>query len=372
MQSIAIILVHYKTADLLSRAVQALRADLGGSKLDAELIVVDNGSTEADRLSLQDLGVRWIDAGGNRGYAGGLNLGVKNTDADLLFFMNCDVEVAPGCMDTLVRHLVDGAAAVGPRFYWDRNRSVLLPPTEQHDLLTELSRRLSRCSDSAIISARARWRRHARRHWLAQQSFCSSALSGALIGVHRGAWDAVGPFDEAFKLYYEETDWLQRLHRRQLKSYYVPQAEAVHLYNQSAAHEPAAAAWFAASAERYQKRYYGQLICSLLKLIPKNDSATKCGASRLAANLDEFNIAFASVVSPDCRWIEFSPLKSGFPAVGVQTTDAKNWKFPSDLWAHMTPGTYSLQTLNESDQELQHFVFDVGAALPSTTEVLYA
>lgn len=369
MARIAIILVHYQTANLLVRAVEALRADLSSSGLDADLIVVDNGSSEADRLALAELNVCWIDAGGNRGYAGGINLGVSRTDAELLFFMNCDVEVLPGCISALAQALQSGAGAVGPRFYWDRARSVLLPPTERADLLSEISRRLAGSSDICTSWARARWRRHARRHWTASQPLCSSSLSGALLGVHRDAWNKIGPFDEGFKLYFEETDWLQRLTSHGLTPLYVPEAQAVHLYNQSASKHPESSHWFAQSAERYQMRHYGKLVCRLLKFLPSNSHGS-CDAlrlrdrtSRLPSASEEFGTALARVVSPDCRAIEISPLLSGFPAACVYVSPGQLWKLPTDLWEYMAPATYSLRILSEKDKELQHFLFDVSDAV---------
>ena len=113
----------------------------------------------------------------------------------------------------------------------------MLPPTEERGRRDEIIRRLATRGESQARSARQRWRHHAHNHWLAEQPLISYDLSGALLAVRRDAWENTGPFDEGFKLYFEETDWLMRLKRKGLKAVYVPEAEAVHFYNQSAARE---------------------------------------------------------------------------------------------------------------------------------------
>ncbi len=95
---LGIVIVHYHTPGLVGRAVEALRSDLQTSGLEGEILVVDNGSDASARAYLGALPVRYIDAGRNRGYAGGFNLGAAGTDAEILMLMNPDVLVLPGCL----------------------------------------------------------------------------------------------------------------------------------------------------------------------------------------------------------------------------------------------------------------------------------
>src|SRR5688572_13636248 len=122
---LAVILVHYHTPELVEAAVEALRADTSG--LEVEWLLVDNGSDEAGRAILERLPVQRIDPGSNLGYAGGVNLGVARSRAELILLMNPDVIVLPGCVPALLDSLRDGAAVAGPRFYWDRTRRLVQP-----------------------------------------------------------------------------------------------------------------------------------------------------------------------------------------------------------------------------------------------------
>ncbi|HEY0409501.1 MAG TPA: glycosyltransferase, partial [Candidatus Dormibacteraeota bacterium] len=120
---LAIVLVHYHTPGLAALAVEALRAGLRGMEVD--WLLVDNGSDAEERARLAELPVRRIDPGVNLGYAGGVNRGVAETDAELLLVMNPDVIVLPGCVPALVERLrtaEDARAVAGPAFYWDHGR----------------------------------------------------------------------------------------------------------------------------------------------------------------------------------------------------------------------------------------------------------
>ena len=82
--------------------MEALRADVAGTGLEVDWLLVDNGSDAAGRARLASLPVERIDPGANLGYAGGVNLGVARPDAELVLVMNPDVIVLPGCVPALL------------------------------------------------------------------------------------------------------------------------------------------------------------------------------------------------------------------------------------------------------------------------------
>ena len=219
---LAVILVHYHTPELAAAAVEALRADVAGTGLEVDWLLIDNGSDAPGRARLASLPVERIDPGTNLGYAGGVNLGMARSNAELVVLMNPDVMVLPGCVPALLDALRNGAAVAGPRFYWDGGRRLLQPPSEVRTRREELARLLAGKSPGGAARARRRWRRHARRHWEAREPLPSHDLSGSLLALRRSAWEAVGPFDEGYRLYFEETDWLLRAARLGLAGRYVP------------------------------------------------------------------------------------------------------------------------------------------------------
>ena len=335
---LAVILVHYHTPDLAAAAVEALRADLAGSGLETDWLLVDNGSDAAERARLDTLPVRRIDPGRNLGYAGGVNRGVAETTAELILLMNPDVLVLPGCVPALIERLRGGAAIAGPSFFWDRGRRLLLPPAERRGRREEALALLAGRGEPWAALARRRWRRHARHHWQAGAPLASHSLSGSLLALSRPAWEEVGPFDAGFQLFFEETDWLLRAARQGVPAWYVPAAEAVHLYNQSAAREPRAKTWFEESARRFRRRHYGAWFTGALAAL---DHRLPRPAVAPLPPAPAGGIDLAGLAAPFPLWVEVSPNPEGFPAAAelVREPLGETWRLPAEIAAGLPAGT---------------------------------
>lgn len=352
---LALILVHYHTPELAVEAVGALRRSLAetAGHLSSEILVVDNGSDEAGRASLASLPVRLIEPGRNLGYAGGVNRGVGETEARRLAILNPDVLVRPDCLHRLLEELDAGAAVAGPRFYLDRGRRFLIPPTERRTRRWELLAALADRGEPWTRRARRAWRRHARRHWCSGRPLSSTSLSGALLVFTRRTWERAGPWDEALPLYFEEDDWLKRVRRCGLETRYVPAAEAIHLHGRSAVVEPRAVGWFAESRRRFRRRWYGPVFTRLLEALEPGPElrlpwpATR-PAGRPALLLD------TARRPEEPLWLELSPSPRGFPAAAHRLGDEEpEWQMPADLWQQLQPGSYRLQLVTDRGRELE-------------------
>ncbi len=195
--------------------------------------------------------------------------------------------------------------------------------------------------------ARHRWRRHARRHWEARAPLPSYSLSGSLLALRRSAWDEAGPFDEGFRLYFEETDWLLRARRRGLPARYVPAAEAVHLYSQSADREPRAQQWFEESAERFRRLHYGDWFVKVLQGVAHGLSrtgartGTRTNTDRPPLPLEGLRLPAEPAAYP--LWVEVSPNPTGFPAAAELLFEPPGapWRLPAEIEARIA-GTTAL------------------------------
>lgn len=364
MSDLAIILVHYRTPGLLVDAVAALRKDLATCRLDAEILVVDNGSEPADRQAWSDLPVRRIDPGSNLGYAGGVRCGVEATAAERIVAMNPDVLVVEGCLGHLTAELEHGAAAAGPQFYWDRERRLLLPPTERRSATAELRAAAARRFPPTLAGgARRAWRRHARRHWEATAPFASAALSGALIAFRRDAWSKIGPFDDAFRLYFEETDWLLRLGAAGLVSRLVPAAEAVHLFAQSSVQEPHATAWFGEAERLFRRRHYGAGVTRLLDLLSAGPPARALRSHRSPRSHHRADDMLGPESPPVLplrelstprppAWVEVALSPAGFPAAGERlAAPQRDWQLANEIWRRLPPGELWIRGVDAAGRE---------------------
>jgi GT2 family glycosyltransferase len=70
--------------------------------------------------------------------------------------------------------------------------------------------------------------------WRRREPLEVPMLSGACILTRRSVIDRVGGFDPGYFLYYEDTDWCRRVRLAGYPLVYVPDAEIVHYFNQSA------------------------------------------------------------------------------------------------------------------------------------------
>lgn len=325
---IGVVLVHYRTPDLANDAVGALRRSRGLDSAEVDLVVVDNGSDDAGRAVLQALPARLVTARGNLGYAGGVNLGfaelcageLKGEGPDVLVAMNPDVLVGPSCLAELIRALGDGVGVAGPRFVWgeglgigkgdEDEHVVLMPPADAVGRRRELARYLAESKGGHWARrARTAWRRHAQRHWTAAADLESYSLSGAMLAISADAWSQVGPFDEGYRLYFEETDWLRRAKKKGVPARHVPTAVAHHGYARSTPKEPQAAAWFADSERRFRRRWYGGAFGAFLERLARKNPPRP-------AEVDD-GAEGEPTLGPGVRWIEIGASPLGPPAGGI-------------------------------------------------------
>lgn len=349
---VAAVLVHYHTPELVAPAWEALEKDAAASGLELEGILVDNGSSPEARAELAALPLELIEPGSNLGYAGGVNLGVASSRAEVVVAMNPDVWVRPGCLGALVEALESGAAVAGPRFFWDEARHFLLPPTETRGRWRELRALLAQRAGWGVRVARRAWRRRAHRFWEAREPYRCTELSGALLAFQRETWERVGPFDESFQLYFEETDWLLRLVAAGLEPRYVPAAEAVHLFEQSSVREPSAQGWFDESARRFRRRHYGLPFALFFEFLARHLPTGERRADRHLPGCDEIES------SPKLRrrvaWLEVSRSPLGFPAAGrpIGGEEKITRRLPAEIWDRLAPGTYRLRLVDARGTDL--------------------
>jgi GT2 family glycosyltransferase len=250
MTSISLLVINYRSSALAVDAIATARA---ASSRPLQVIVVDNSvdATEAD--ALRPVADIVIASPRNLGYAGGINVGRRSCDGDVIVVSNPDVRFGEQSID----RLVDANAAVaGPSLFWDDAYRWMLPPAELHTRREVIDRVFATRSRTW---ARRRERRRFRQRvefWSLDQTIRVRALSGAVMAIRASAFDAAGGFDERFPLYFEENDFLRRVKGDVV---YVPSARCRHLYNQSAAGSAEAASLYARSELLYLRKWGGAL-----------------------------------------------------------------------------------------------------------------
>jgi GT2 family glycosyltransferase len=221
MSDVSAVVVTYNGLPWLEQALESVRGH--------ETIVVDHGSSDGTvafvRERFPEVAVVEEE---NRGLAYGWNTGVARTSGRYVLLLNADAWLDKGALDELAG-FADAhpeAAVVGPRLRYPDGRlqrSVRGFPTLWR-LATEFFylRKLAPGTE-ALNAFYAGGFDHA-------SVYDAEVLMGAVWLVRRAAIDEVGPADDAFFLFSEETDWAYRFRQAGWKLLFFPGAGATHVY----------------------------------------------------------------------------------------------------------------------------------------------
>ncbi|GAB3133845.1 hypothetical protein GCM10027289_24420 [Tsukamurella serpentis] len=204
-RDIAVLVVAYRNPDDLRRCLASVREHLPA----APILVWDNSGPDYPGIDAVRAGfpsARWHGNGKNLGFAAGVNrLAEQVPDHDLLL-LNPDAVLLGGLESTRGALRRPGVAAAAPPVHdrqdgtgdrrpWDvahRHRGVVRALISHAGYAEKL--RGTPFSDL----------------YAAAPGEVGGYLTGACLAISRDAWEALGPFDEEFFLYGEETDWQAR------------------------------------------------------------------------------------------------------------------------------------------------------------------
>ena len=199
-----------------------------GSLAGIETVLVDNGSRDGTVAFVRERfpAVRVIESE-NRGLAAGWNLGIGATERRWVLLLNADAWLAEGALDRLVEFgdACPRAAVVGPRL---RNpdgtlqRSVRGFPTLWRLATEYLFLRKLAPRSSALNAFYAGGFDH-------DEVRAVEVVMGACMLVRRAAIADVGPCDEDYFLFSEETDWCYRFRQGGWEVVFFPGAECTHV-----------------------------------------------------------------------------------------------------------------------------------------------
>lgn len=227
-QPTAVVIVTHQSASVVAGCLRSLPGALAGVA-DVQVIVVDNASTDGTVAEVRRVAPRAevLAQGDNRGYAAGVNAGIAaaRSDADILV-LNPDIRLQPGAVARLRDALAeDGVGIAVPRIT-DGN-GVLQPSLRRRPT----TRRA--WAEALLGGTRAAGLGDAGETIAVGPAYDGPAdvdwATGAAFLVSRGCLDDIGPLDESFFLYSEETDFMLRAGDAGRTVRYTPRAHAVHL-----------------------------------------------------------------------------------------------------------------------------------------------
>jgi GT2 family glycosyltransferase len=217
-EAIAIIIPNYNGAHLLARNLPSVLTSIETDELNATVIVVDDGSTDASLQVLQDRfpAVRVVAHPINRGFSEAIWSGVQAADTELVFLLNSDVELKAGCLKRLVPYYESPDTFAVCPLILDEDGSVNRHSWNQ--------RRFQWGNLKAVEWELSSAREARQRGWLA-----TLYTSGGSMMVRRSMFIALNGFHPIFKPFYgEDYDLGLRAWRQGWSSYFEPGASVVH------------------------------------------------------------------------------------------------------------------------------------------------
>ena len=241
MPDVDAVIVTYNGLPHVERALESLAG--------LETVVVDHGSADGtvDVVRERFPAVTLVEQE-NRGLAAGWNTGIRQTSAPYVLVLNSDAWLVGDAAERLVRFAegIPRAAWVAPRLLnpdGSLQPSVRGFPTPWR-LATEYLFLRKLAPRSRLLNAF--YGGGFRHDEIREVEFAKAAA----FLIRREAFDAVGPFDEEFFLFSEETDWSYRARKAGWRTLFFPEAEAVHV---------GGASWRRESAALFREQVRGHL-----------------------------------------------------------------------------------------------------------------
>jgi GT2 family glycosyltransferase len=220
MPDASVVVVTYNALPWVERALESVRGE--------EMVVVDNGSTDGTVDVVRELFPEaTVIEQANLGLAAGWNAGMAAATGRYFLILNADAWMTEDALGRLVRFADErpAAAVVGPRLLnvdGTLQRSVRGVPTLWR-LATEYFFLRKLAPGSRLLNA------FYAGGFAHDEEREVEVVMGACMLVRREAVEQVGPLDETFFLFSEETDWCQRFREAGWKVLFYPGAECVHV-----------------------------------------------------------------------------------------------------------------------------------------------
>jgi GT2 family glycosyltransferase len=209
---VSVIVVVFGEEPWLERCVRSI---LDSQGVSCDVVLVENGGSEATIADLEKLDrVTVIRPHRNTGFAGGCNIGVANSQGNLVALINPDAIAEPQSLKLLCDVAIqsDVGIATGSIRLADRPDSL-------------------NAAGTTITFTGLSWSAHFGEHFsVVPDTHNVAGASGAGLVINRSLWDEFGGFNEQFFAYYEDAELSIRTHRKGLKVVYVPEAIIVHRY----------------------------------------------------------------------------------------------------------------------------------------------
>lgn len=222
--TIGVVIVTYNSSDVIWRCLESLiSSDHAGlrivicdnaspddtpatvrrwaAKRGREVAVIEPSALSARRLSSPAPDLMLLCARTNRGFAAGVNLGLKALlpyrDTDLFWILNPDAAAAPNAATAYARAALEGPfALIGGRVLYEDPPNLIQSDGGRVSRWTGICRNVNQGAIAESVSP--------------PRESTLDFISGANLVASRAFIEKAGPMPEDYFLYYEEVEWATR------------------------------------------------------------------------------------------------------------------------------------------------------------------
>jgi N-acetylglucosaminyl-diphospho-decaprenol L-rhamnosyltransferase len=229
---LSVVIVNWNTCDLLRNCLASLESAC--PSLEFEVLVVDNNSADGSARMVGESFPDYtlIPSGGNLGFSKGNNLAFPQCRGKFVLLLNPDTVCPAESLTKLVAWAKgrENLGAVSPLLCDSMGNPTItygfFPSSRFHWL--------GFVDPLRLLPGRRLQNRVVHIPEPGEPSSTVDYIAGACFLVPRPALDAIGPLDERFFMYFEETDWCWRAHRAGLEIWYCNETEVMHLEGRAA------------------------------------------------------------------------------------------------------------------------------------------
>ena len=211
-ERVDIVIPNWNRRDDLVRLLESLARQ---THPPAQIVVVDNGSTDGSATCAEKCGATIIRFPENRGFARAVNEGLDHVRAPWVAIVNNDATLAPDYLKLLIEAAIQSGAAfaVGKILRDVEGDELFLDAT--FDLLTRsgCAWRAGHCRTDGPV-------------WRSRRMVHFAPMTAALFRT--SLFEEFGPLDVEFESYLEDLEFSCRLARNEQMGIYVPEALAWH------------------------------------------------------------------------------------------------------------------------------------------------
>lgn len=231
---LSIIIVNYNVKYFLEQCLYSVQRAITGTGLAAEVIVVDNNSSDESVAFLQPKfpAITFIVNKDNVGYARANNQGWQQASGNYILFLNPDTIISEDSLHQSLA-LLDGDTTIGATGIRMIDGSGRFLPESRRGFPTPLVSFYKLSGLTALFPRSKTFARYYMGHLPENKNHETDVLAGAFMLVRKKLLQQLGGFDEQFFMYGEDVDLSYRLQKAGYKNMYLASSSIIHFKGES-------------------------------------------------------------------------------------------------------------------------------------------